>query len=77
MHPCLSAASYLVALLARVKRIPSPIPERPWYLQPWALVLAGGALPFGSMLIELHFIFSSLWSYKIYYVSLALTPYIG
>lgn len=52
----------------RVKRIPSPIPHRPWYLRPWSLAAAGGLLPFGSIFIEMYFVFSSLWNYKVYYV---------
>lgn len=38
-HPC------------RVKRIPSPIPHKAWYLSPRAIVAAGGLLPFGSIFI--------------------------
>ena len=52
----------------RVKRIPSPIPFKKRYLQPWAIVVAGGLLPFGSIFIEMYFIFTSFWAYKIYYV---------
>lgn len=52
----------------RVKRIPSPIPERPWYLRPAAIALAGGILPFGSIFIEMYFVFTSFWNYKVYYV---------
>jgi transmembrane 9 superfamily member 3 len=52
----------------RVKRIPSPIPERPWYLRPAAVALAGGLLPFGSIFIEMYFVFTSFWNYKVYYV---------
>lgn len=55
-HPC------------RVKRIPSPVPVRAWYLSPAAVVAAGGLLPFGSIFIEMYFIFTSLWNYKVYYV---------
>jgi hypothetical protein len=38
------------------------IPDRHWYLRPWALSLAGGLLPFGSIFIESYFVLSSLWS---------------
>lgn len=55
-HPC------------RVKRIPSPIPERKWYLRPAAIALVGGLLPFGSIFIEMYFVFTSFWNYKVYYV---------
>ena len=52
----------------RVKRIPSPIPEKPWYLRPWAIAVGGGVLPFGSIFIEMYFVFTSFWNYKVYYV---------
>lgn len=48
----------------RVKRIPSPIPTRRWYLQPWVISLMGGLLPFGSIFIEMYFVFTSFWNYK-------------
>jgi transmembrane 9 superfamily protein 3 len=48
-----------------VKRIPSPVPERSWYLRPWAIMLAGGLLPFGSIFIEMYFVFTSFWNYKV------------
>lgn len=49
----------------RVKRIPSPIPARKWYLQPWVIAFMGGLLPFGSIFIEMYFIFTSFWNYKV------------
>ncbi|PNW72922.1 hypothetical protein CHLRE_14g611850v5 [Chlamydomonas reinhardtii] len=52
----------------RVKRIPSPIPGKPWYLRPWAICAAGGLLPFGSIFIEMYFVFTSFWNYKVYYI---------
>ena len=52
----------------RIKRIPSAIPANPWYLSPAAIVVLGGVLPFGSIFIEMYFIFTSFWNYKVYYV---------
>ena len=52
----------------RVKRIPSPIPQRPWYLSPVPIAVMGGLLPFGSIFIEMYFVFSSFWNYRVYYV---------
>ena len=37
-------------------------------MEPWVIVLVGGILPFGSIFIEMYFIFTSFWAYKIYYV---------
>ncbi|KAK9858026.1 hypothetical protein WJX84_004925 [Apatococcus fuscideae] len=52
----------------RVKRIPSPIPHKKWYLRPSVIALMGGLLPFGSIFIEMYFIFTSFWNNKVYYV---------
>lgn len=37
-------------------------------MEPAVITLAGGVLPFGSIFIEMYFIFTSFWAYKIYYV---------
>jgi transmembrane 9 superfamily protein 3 len=55
-HPC------------RVNAVPRPIPEKKWFMEPTVIVLLGGILPFGSIFIEMYFIFTSFWAYKIYYV---------
>jgi hypothetical protein len=47
----------------RVKTIPRPIPEK-WYLTPSVISLMGGLLPFGSIFIEMYFVFTSFWIYK-------------
>eukprot|EP00250_Pteridium_aquilinum_P031290 c4336_g1_i1 orf=498-2270(-) len=52
----------------RVKTIPRPIPEKKWYLTPSIISLMGGLLPFGSIFIEMYFVFTSFWNYKVYYV---------
>jgi transmembrane 9 superfamily protein 3 len=49
----------------RVKTIPRPIPEKKWYLTPWVVALLGGLLPFGSIFIEMYFVFTSFWNYKV------------
>ncbi|XP_009788011.1 transmembrane 9 superfamily member 1 [Nicotiana tabacum] len=51
----------------RVKTIPRPIPEKKWYLKPSVISMVGGLLPFGSIFIEMYFIFSSFWTYMVYY----------
>ena len=45
-----------------------PIPTAPWYSSPWFIIPAAGILPFGSIFIEMYFVFTSFWSYKFYYV---------
>ncbi|CAA7400333.1 unnamed protein product [Spirodela intermedia] len=52
----------------RVKAIPRPIPLKKWYLAPSVISLMGGLLPFGSIFIEMYFVFYSFWNYKVYYV---------
>ncbi len=43
-------------------------PPCPWYAHPYFIIPASGILPFGSIFIEMYFIFTSFWSYKFYYV---------
>ncbi|KAK2563291.1 Transmembrane 9 superfamily member 3 [Acropora cervicornis] len=52
----------------RVNTVPRPIPEKKWFMEPIVIIILGGVLPFGSIFIEMYFIFTSFWAYKIYYV---------
>lgn len=52
----------------RVNSIPRPIPASSWYTSPSFVIAVAGILPFGSIFIEMYFIFTSFWSYKFYYV---------
>lgn len=52
----------------RVNPVPRSIPEKKWYLHPIMNIILGGILPFGSIFIEMYFIFTSFWHYKYYYV---------
>jgi transmembrane 9 superfamily member 3 len=45
-----------------------PLATKSWYSTAEALALLGGILPFGSIFIELYYIFASFWGYKMYYV---------
>ena len=45
--------------------MPRPIPEKKWFMEPLAIVMLGGILPFGSIFIEMYFIFTSFWAYKV------------
>jgi transmembrane 9 superfamily protein 3 len=49
----------------RVLATRRPIPHNPWYLSPYFLTLAGGVMPFGSIFIEMYFVFTSVWNYKV------------
>lgn len=53
----------------RVNAIPRPIPDDvPWYGQPKNLIPLAGVLPFVSIFIELYYVLTSLWNYKVYHV---------
>ncbi|KAF9167311.1 hypothetical protein DFQ26_004952 [Actinomortierella ambigua] len=52
----------------RVHPIPRQIPEKVWYAEPIVVIAMGGILPFASIFIEIYFLFTSFWSYKVYYV---------
>eukprot|EP00613_Pedinella_sp_CCMP2098_P073348 CAMPEP_0171905706 /NCGR_PEP_ID=MMETSP0993-20121228/5382_1 /TAXON_ID=483369 /ORGANISM="non described non described, Strain CCMP2098" /LENGTH=599 /DNA_ID=CAMNT_0012537261 /DNA_START=22 /DNA_END=1821 /DNA_ORIENTATION=+ len=52
----------------RTNTIPRPIPSGPWYTAPLVVIPLTGILPFGSIFIEMYFIFTSFWNYKFYYV---------
>jgi transmembrane 9 superfamily protein 3 len=52
----------------RVNSLRRPIPEGAWYTRSYALVLASGILPFGSIFIEMYFVFTSFWNYRFEYV---------
>jgi transmembrane 9 superfamily protein 3 len=52
----------------RINPVPRPIPEKKWFMDSWLITALAGVLPFGSIFIEMYFIFTSFWAYKIYYV---------
>lgn len=52
----------------RVSSVPRQIPDKKWFMEPSVIILLGGILPFGSISIEMYFIFTSFWTFKIYYV---------
>jgi len=53
----------------RVNAIARPIPEDvPFHGKPMNLIPFAGLLSFGSIFIELYYVLTSLWNYKIYHV---------
>ena len=52
----------------KINAIPRLIPQKRWFAQPPVLITLGGVLPFGSIFIEMYFVFTSFWNYKFYYV---------
>merc|ERR1712087_660746 len=46
-----------------------PVPsDRAWFMRPSIFCSLVGVLPFGSIFIEMYYIFNSFWNYKFYYV---------
>jgi len=52
----------------RINQLKRPIPDSKWYSNPITISLFSGILPFGSIFIEMYFVFTSFWNYKFYYV---------
>jgi len=52
----------------RINLSPKPIPAKRSYQELWVHILLGGVLPFGSIFIEMYFVFTAFWQYKYYYV---------
>lgn len=52
----------------RTNLIPRQIPPQPWYLKLIPVTLISGIFPFGSIAVEMYFIYSSLWFNKIFYM---------
>jgi len=52
----------------RVHPMPKIIPVKRFYQELWIHVMLGGILPFGSIFIEMYFVFTAFWQYKYYYV---------
>ncbi|WPD61780.1 Transmembrane 9 super member 2 [Saccharomyces cerevisiae] len=52
----------------KTKQIARQIPFQPWYLKTIPATLIAGIFPFGSIAVELYFIYTSLWFNKIFYM---------
>jgi transmembrane 9 superfamily protein 3 len=53
----------------RVHEVARPLPKgRSLLAQPWVTAMLAGILPFGAIFVEMHFVFTSFWNYKFYYV---------
>lgn len=58
----------ILSVPVRTNQIPRQIPTQPWYLRTVPIMTMSGLFPFGSIAVELYFIFSSLWFNRIYYM---------
>ncbi|EJS44217.1 YDR107C [Saccharomyces arboricola H-6] len=52
----------------KTNQIAAQIPCQPWYLRTTQATLIAGVFSFGSIAVELYFIYSSLWFNKIFYM---------
>jgi len=52
----------------RYTPVPKTIPVKRPYQELWVHIFLGGILPFGSIFIEMYFVFTAFWQYKYYYV---------
>ncbi|CAI4046308.1 hypothetical protein N7582_003780 [Saccharomyces uvarum] len=52
----------------KTNQIARQIPFQPWYLKTLPATLIAGIFPFGSIAVELYFIYTSLWFNKIFYM---------
>ncbi len=52
----------------KTNQIPRQIPVQPFYLKIAVVSLISGIFPFGSMAVEIYFIYSSIWFNRIYYM---------
>ncbi len=52
----------------KVGQVPRVVHPGKWFMERWVHMLLAGSLPFGSMFIEMYFLFSSFWHYQYYYV---------
>lgn len=58
----------VLSVPVRTNQIPRQIPTQPFNLRTIPVMLGMGLFPFGSIAVELYFIFSSLWFNRIYYM---------
>ncbi|KAH3664375.1 hypothetical protein WICMUC_005760 [Wickerhamomyces mucosus] len=52
----------------KTNQIPRQIPTQPFYLKTLIVALAAGIFPFGSISVEMYFIYSSLWFNRVFYM---------
>lgn len=58
----------LLTIPVKVNQIPRQIPTQPWYFKSISLSLISGIFPFGSIAVEMYFIYTSLWFNRIFYM---------
>ncbi|EAZ63926.2 hypothetical protein PICST_66462 [Scheffersomyces stipitis CBS 6054] len=64
----LASRKQLLSVPVRTNQIPRQIPTQPWYLRTIPVMLISGIFPFGSIAVEMYFIYSSIWFNRIFYM---------
>lgn len=64
----LASKRNILSVPVRTNQIPRQIPQQPWYLRSVPVMLISGIFPFGSIAVEMYFIYSSLWFNRIFYM---------
>lgn len=64
----LASKRELISVPVRTNQIPRQIPQQPWYLRTFPVMVISGIFPFGSIAVEMYFIYSSLWFNRIFYM---------
>ncbi|KAK6464166.1 hypothetical protein DFJ63DRAFT_61945 [Scheffersomyces coipomensis] len=63
-----SSKRELLSVPVRTNQIPRQIPTQPWYLRTIPVMFIAGIFPFGSIAVEMYFIYSSIWFNRIFYM---------
>lgn len=58
----------LISIPVKTNQIPRQIPTQPWYLKSIPLMFISGIFPFGSIAVEMYFIYTSIWFNRIFYM---------
>lgn len=58
----------LLSVPVRTNQIPRQIPTQPWYLRTLPVMFISGFFPFGSIAVEMYFIYTSIWFNRIFYM---------
>lgn len=58
----------LLSVPVRTNQIPRQVPPQTWYLRTIPATIMAGLFPFGSIAVELYFIYSSIWFNRIFYM---------
>ena len=64
--------SHKISVPVTVNKIPSIIPEKPWYLHYKYITFLTGLIGFATIFIELNYVMGALWRHQIYFLGVFL-----